>query len=348
MSADTAVLAGGEREPMNTTTRNLGRRLGTLGLALLLALAFAGDRGRAATVPGRRLRPGPAGDPRAEGPTQRRPRARQLGLDGVDARRATPAPTGAITRASKMFQAKAVLNQVIADNQDKVNFMMSQYQQEGSGFDSGYAGAGVRRFQYTAHHRGPDPAGSRGHGGPGLPVLAGHPRDLQPDPLPGEHRRRLRRVLRGRPGPVLPDGLGPGDRPHDGHERRQLQPGPRRHPRTPTPSRTTPATGSSRSARTVQRFFEMLWSTATNSIRGALGVTWGDTGSGGGPFKSGTPYSLLFMSTTTSNWPGVTGAMGMTRSFTEDAVSDVLPGGCGALVERRDPERSRPTGRSAA
>ncbi len=51
MSADTAVLAGGEREPMNTTTRNLGRRLGTLGLALLLALALAGDRGRAATVP---------------------------------------------------------------------------------------------------------------------------------------------------------------------------------------------------------------------------------------------------------------------------------------------------------
>ena len=51
MSADTAVLAGGEREPMNTTTRNLGRRLGPLGLALLLALALAGDRGRAAAVP---------------------------------------------------------------------------------------------------------------------------------------------------------------------------------------------------------------------------------------------------------------------------------------------------------
>ena len=48
MSAQTA---GSEREPMNTTTRHLGLRLGTLGLALVLALALAGDRGRAATVP---------------------------------------------------------------------------------------------------------------------------------------------------------------------------------------------------------------------------------------------------------------------------------------------------------
>ena len=69
------------------------------------------------------------------------------------------------------------------------------------------------------------------------------------------------------------------------------------------------------------RSFEIRWDNAANSIRGALGVTWGRTGMGGGPYQSGTPYSLLFMSTTTSNWPGVTGAMGMTRSFSAGTPS---------------------------
>ena len=190
MSADTAVLAGGEREPMNTTTRNLGRRLGTLGLALLLALAFAGDRGRAATVPAAVY----GQDPLEILELKVRPNV-VLVLDSSGSMVWTTGQDTSPRRGdhprSKMFQAKAVLNQVIADNQDKVNFMMSQYYQVGSGFNSGYAGAGVRRFQYTATAAAPILRARGDTSDRGLQSWQDIRAELEPDPLRREQRRRL-------------------------------------------------------------------------------------------------------------------------------------------------------------
>ena len=223
MSADTAVLAGGEREPMNTTTRNLGRRLGTLGLALLLALALAGDRGRAATVPAAIY----GQDPLEILELKVRPNV-VLVLDSSGSMVWTTSgdtnPRRGDHPASKMLQAKAVLGQVVADNQDKVNFMMSQYKQVGSGFDSGYSGAGVRRFQYTSTTAAPI-LRARGdtadRGFQSWQDIRTNWNQLYYDEQNGATARRLRRDC---PGPVLPDGRGPRGRAHDGHERRDLQP----------------------------------------------------------------------------------------------------------------------------
>jgi hypothetical protein len=176
MSAETAVLAGGEKGPMNTITRYLGRRLGALGLAVLLALALAGDRGRAATVPAAIY----GQDPLEILELKVRPNVVVV-LDSSGSMTETTAgvwyPNSGDHPGSKLFQGKAVLNQIIADNQDKVNFMLAQYFQAGVGFkecpggtwSSGpdtctdgtgwnppkYKAAGAGRFQYAASTSAP-------------------------------------------------------------------------------------------------------------------------------------------------------------------------------------------------
>ena len=314
MSADTAVLAGGEREPMNTTTRNLGRRLGTLGLALLLALALAGDRGRAATVPAAVY----GQDPLEILELKVRPNV-VIVLDSSGSMLWTttgaPALAGAITR--------------VEDVPGEGRPGPGHRGQPGQGqlHDEPVPASGQRLRLGLRGRRGPPlPVHGttaapimRARGdtaGPGLPVLAGHPAGFNRIHSRGEpgHAGRL---LRGRPGPVLPEGRGPGGRPHDGHERRELQPVPRRHPehlhRHVRPRQRDLRFGSDSIATS-----RCCGARATNSIRGALGVTWGDTGSGGGPYQSGTPYSLLYEHRA-RNLAGDRRRMGMTSSSQPDA-----------------------------
>ncbi len=218
-----------------------------------------------------------------------------------------------------MLQAKAVLGQVVADNQDKVNFMMSQYKQVGSGFDSGYSGAGVRRFQYTSTTAAPI-LRARGdtadRGFQSWQDIRTNWNQLYYDEQNGATPAACVATV---PAQFYQTGADLATALTTAMNAVTCS-------RGSTPSNTYTVTYNSGTgvftfSSNLLRSFEMLWDNAANSIRGALGVTWGRTGMGGGPYQSGTPYSLLFMSTTTSNWPGVTGAMGMTRSFSAGTPS---------------------------
>jgi hypothetical protein len=315
MSADTAVLAGGEREAMNSTMRSLGRRVGAFGLAALLALALAGDRGRAATVPAAIY----GQDPLEILELKVRPNV-VIVLDSSGSMGQTTTGSGDPRRGdhprAKLFQAKTVLNQIIADNQDKVNFMMSQYFQVGSGFDTAYTGAGVRRLQYTSTTAAPIRKALNDTENRGFQswqdIRAGW-NTLYFDEQNGATVASCAVTVPAQfyqTGAALATAL---ETAMDNCNTR----GSFFNNYTVA---YNPASGvftfSRNSADT--RDFEMRWDLAANSIKGALGVTGGRTGLGDGPHYSGTPYTLL---STSETWPGVTGAMDMTGSFTDASVT---------------------------
>ncbi len=133
---------------MRTRRRALERRLG-LSAVVLLALSFAGDGSRAATVPAVVY----GQDPLEVLELKVRPNV-IIVLDSSGSMTQTTTGGGGPQHGdhprSKMLQAKKVLRQLIQDNQGIVSFMMSQYYQVGSGFDSSYKDPGERRFQYTS------------------------------------------------------------------------------------------------------------------------------------------------------------------------------------------------------
>ena len=218
-----------------------------------------------------------------------------------------------------MLQAKAVLNQIVADNQDKVNFMMSQYFQAGSGFDTRYDDAGDRRFQYTATSAAP------------IENAVGDTADRGLQSWQDIHDKWNRIHYREVTG-ASSSTTCYADVAIQFYQRgTDLATALTTAMNNPTCATARPATrntytvtynagsGIFQFASNLQRNFEMLWGTVDDNIKGALGVTSGNTGLAAGPYSSGTPYTLL----STANWTGPAGVdiMGMTGSFTDASIT---------------------------
>jgi hypothetical protein len=131
---------------MSSHGDRLGTRVAVWGTALLLALALAGDRGRAASVP-----PTIYGqDPLEVLELKVRPNVIVV-LDSSGSM-TNVADEGSNTNSgdhprSKMWQAKQVLKTVVQNNQDKVSFQLGTYTQYSISF--GNQGRGANRFQYV-------------------------------------------------------------------------------------------------------------------------------------------------------------------------------------------------------
>lgn len=124
----------------------LGRRLGTVAVATLLALSLAGDRARSASVPA--IVQGQ--DPLEVLKLKVRPNVIII-LDSSGSM--TQTVDAAITDTgsgdhprSKLYQAKSVLQSFIQQNQAQASFQFATYTQVGESFD--YQAAGNDRFQY--------------------------------------------------------------------------------------------------------------------------------------------------------------------------------------------------------
>jgi hypothetical protein len=145
MAMQPLALETGIRDGAGGSSRRLRRPALALALAAL-ALAVTGDRSRAAGVPA-----GVTGqDPLEVLELKVRPNVIVV-LDSSGSMTTTQTG-GADTRSgdhpvSKMYQAKQVLKQVVANNQDKVSFMFGQYTQDPSRLNN--RAAGNDRFQYT-------------------------------------------------------------------------------------------------------------------------------------------------------------------------------------------------------
>ncbi len=133
----------------------LGSRLAAVAFAMALVLSLAGDRGRAATVPA--IINGQ--DPLEVLSLKVRPNI-IIVLDSsgsmtrtLDEGRLTNGdnPRAGDHPRSKMLQAKQVLRQVIANNEDKASFQYGQYTQYN--ISMSYQNAGDNRFQYVADER---------------------------------------------------------------------------------------------------------------------------------------------------------------------------------------------------
>lgn len=140
----TSILRKGNA--MSWTLRRQGRRAALWALTLAAAFALTGDRGRAQGAPtilGQ--------DPLEILELKIRPNIVVV-LDSSGSMSQTVDAASRETRSgdhprSKMAQAKAVIRQVIQDNQDRVSFQFGTYTQFNESFDN--QGAGVNRFQYS-------------------------------------------------------------------------------------------------------------------------------------------------------------------------------------------------------
>jgi hypothetical protein len=297
---------------MSSHGDRLGTRLAAWGTALLLALALAGDRGRAASVP-----PTIYGqDPLEVLELKVRPNVIiVLDSSGSMAQTTTAGggPRWGDHPRSKMLQAKLVLRQIVQDNQDKVSFMMSQYYQAGSGFDSNYRDAGERRFQYTSTTaasilRARADTADRGF-------------QSWQDIRTGWNTLYYNEAKTSG-GPAVCSATVPAGFYQQGSALATAlttaMNGAACNPARDTTRNTytvTYATGTGifTFTRTVaNRNFRMMWDTAGNNIKGAL-AAGGSTNMGTGPFNSGAPYTLL----KSGDWPAGRTAMGMTNSFTD-------------------------------
>ena len=177
MSTQELVVGGPESRGRAVMSRSASR-VAAMGLALVLAVLLAGDRGRAGTVPAAIY----GQDPLEVLELKVRPNIIVV-LDSSGSM-TNVAPETTNTNSgdhprSKLYQAKRVLRQVIQDNQDIVSFQLGTYTQNGIGFDN--QGAGANRFQYVTDSM-PAPEltvrralGDGGHHQPRPPVVADHP-----------------------------------------------------------------------------------------------------------------------------------------------------------------------------
>ena len=211
-----------------------------------------------------------------------------------------------------MLQAKLALRQIVQDNQDKVSFMMSQYYQVGSGFDSGYKDAGERRFQYTSTTSASILRARADTADRGFQAW----QDIQ-----SGWNTLYYNEAKTSGGPAVCSATVPAGFYQQGSALATALT-TAMNGATCTPARdatqntygVTYATGTGifSFARTVlNRNFQMMWGTVGSNIKGAL-AAGGSTGMGTGAFTSGTPYTLL----KSGNWP-TGGGMGMTNSFTD-------------------------------
>ena len=118
---------------MTSTRRWTAARVTAVGLAAGMIMVMSGDRGGWAATP-------PGIDPLEILNLQIRANAIVI-LDSSGSMMETLAPTagdlGADDVNSKMYQAKAVLTQVVRDNERKVSFQFGQYEQPGVGAQTG-------------------------------------------------------------------------------------------------------------------------------------------------------------------------------------------------------------------
>ena len=148
MSTQALVVEGSESRGRAVMSRSASR-VAAMGLALVLAVLLAGDRGRAGAVPAAIY----GQDPLEVLELKVRPNIIVV-LDSSGSM-TNIATEGVNTNSgdhprSKMFQAKQVLRQVFQDNQDKVSFQLGTYTQTGVTFRNQNATTVGNRFQYVA------------------------------------------------------------------------------------------------------------------------------------------------------------------------------------------------------
>ena len=335
MSARAIVLGTDGKEGKAMTRRGfaLSGRVAALAVAGVLALSLAGDRGRAAAVPA----PLYGQDPLEVLELKVRPNV-IIVLDssgsmnwGVSAP-ASPGsqfypPQGADHPRSKVYQAKQVLKQIVANNQDKVSFMLAHYDVNADVVMQNTAARTLssgtaNRFQYwTSTDRSPsmattelgimnDVGSTAGRGLQSWQLI--FPARTGPPALSGWNTFYFEEA-----GVTCTATLAPGPGPNG--EKFYAQGGKAlltdldiagslaadlkakmTSPTGCTPQNTYDVTYTASSG--VFTFtrtggtnnWRPLWTAGPNNIRGALGSPGAENTAGTGPFSTRTPYTLLY------------------------------------------------------